>query len=133
MTGDGEDEGTQLVQCLVTADNVTTRVAAIGTHAVLIRRSVFEGLLGDNDPAMFEWFWYPRGEKQSEDVAFSLEARRAGFRLGATTCVKAGHISRVTTGWETYQEYLRLNGTEQPAIEEAHKQGWPVELFGVNT
>jgi hypothetical protein len=45
--------------------------------------------------------------------------------------VKAGHISRVTTGWDTYQEYLRLNGTEQPAIETARGNGWPVELFEV--
>ena len=126
--GNGESDEPQLVQCLVTADNITTRVAAIGTHAVLIRREVFVGLLGDADPDKFEWFWYPRGEKQSEDVAFSLEARRAGFKLGATTSAKAGHISRVTTGWETYQEYLRLNGTEQKAIENAQEKGWHVEM-----
>lgn len=93
----------------VLTSECTEDVAAIGTHAVLIRRRVLEGMLGNNDPSTFEWFYYPRNTKTSEDIAFSVEARNAGFKLGATTGVKAGHISRVTTGWETYQEYVRLN------------------------
>lgn len=95
----------------VYGEDATEDVAIVGTHAVLIRREVFVRLLGDNDPATFDWFFYPRHEKASEDGAFSKEARAAGFRLGATTHVKAGHISRVTTGWETYQEYLQLSGS----------------------
>jgi hypothetical protein len=97
----------------VYGEDVTEDVAIIGTHAVLIRREVFVRLLGDNDPESFDWFFYPRHEKASEDGAFSKEARSAGFRLGATTHVKAGHISRVTTGWETYQEYLQLSGSNE--------------------
>ena len=95
----------------VYGEDVTEDVAIIGTHAVMIRREVFVKLLGDNDPETFDWFFYPRHEKASEDGAFSKEARAAGFRLGATTHVKAGHISRLTTGWETYQEYLQLSGS----------------------
>lgn len=95
----------------VYGEDVTEDVAIIGTHAALIRREVFERLLGDRDPESFDWFYYPRHEKASEDGAFSNEAAAAGFRLGATTHVKAGHISRVTTGWETYQEYLQLSGS----------------------
>ena len=95
----------------VYGEDVTEDVAIIGTHAVLIRREVFARMLGDNDPQTFDWFFYPRHVKASEDGAFSKEARAAGFRLGATTHVKAGHISRVTTGWDTYQEYLQLSGS----------------------
>lgn len=97
----------------VYGEDVTEDVAIIGTHAVLIRREVFTRLLGEDDPKTHDWFFYPRGEKASEDGAFSKEARAAGFRLGATTHVKAGHISRVTTGWETYQEYLQLSGSNR--------------------
>jgi hypothetical protein len=95
----------------VYGDDAIEDVAIIGTHAVLIRREVFVKLLGENKPESFDWFFYPRHEKASEDGAFSKEAAKAGFRLGATTHVKAGHISRVTTGWETYQEYLQLSGS----------------------
>lgn len=112
------DDG-EFVACLVTAENVTEDVAAIGTHSVLIRREVFERLLGDNDPATFQWFYYPREIHMGEDVAFSKDAASAGFRLGATTAVKAGHISRVTTGWDTYAEYNAMNNAEARAREDA--------------
>lgn len=91
----------------------TEPVTAIGTHSVLIRREVFETLARGCNQATFEWFFYPRNSTTSEDIAFSLEAGRAGFKLGATTALKAGHIGRVTTGWQTYQEYLALNGVAQ--------------------
>ena len=112
------DDGV-FVSCLVTAENVTEDVAAIGTHSVLIRREVFERLLGDNDPATYQWFYYPRETNMGEDVAFSRDAAAAGFRLGATSAVKAGHISRVTTGWDTYAEYIALNHTEEKARADA--------------
>lgn len=99
-------------QCVVWEDDYTTEVALIGLHATLIRREVFEAML-DEKPEIglkhFDFFFYPRHEKQSEDSAFSLEATRLGFRLGATTVIKTGHISRVVTGWETYQEFLTLS------------------------
>lgn len=98
-------------EAAVFGEDIIEDVAIVGTHAVLIRREVFVKMLGDNDPANFDWFFYPRHVKASEDGAFSSEAKKLGFRLGATTHVKAGHISRVTTGWETYQEYLELSGT----------------------
>lgn len=121
--------GDDYVNCLVTADNITVDVAGIGTHAVLIRRGVFDAMARGHDPETFEWFWYPRGEKMSEDLAFSQAARAAGFRLGATTAVKAGHISRVTTGWETYQEYIAINGVEHQALADAKENGMHVDLY----
>ena len=106
----------QLMQCFVFDDNFTTDVAIIGAHSVLIRREVFEKLLGGEDPDRFEWFFYPRHNTTSEDAAFSEEAVAAGFRLGATTAVKAGHITRVTTGWETYHEFLEISGQRDRVI-----------------
>lgn len=107
----------ELQQCLVFDDDFTQDVAGIGTHCCLIRREVFEKLLGDNDPETFEWFFYPRNVKESEDMAFSKEAIEAGFSAGATTHLKAGHITRVTTGWDTYQEFLELSGNRQRAVD----------------
>ena len=103
-----------LVQCLVWKDDHTEEVALVGLHATLIRREVFQ-TIKDASPDIpldeFEWFWYPRHEKVSEDAAFSKEARKEfGFTLGATTKVKTAHISKVSTGWETYIEYLHHSG-----------------------
>ena len=85
-------------------------VDIVGTHACLIRRDVFETLLGNNDPETHEWFFYPRHQTDSEDGAFSREAKAAGFRLGATTAIRAGHIFEETADWETYQDYLNVSG-----------------------
>lgn len=106
-----------LMQCLVWKDNHTEEVALVGLHAVLIRRRVFEGMLAAKPDHVseedFDWFYYPRNKNVSEDAAFSEEATKLGYRLGATTAVKTGHISRVTTGWQTYQEQLELSGANE--------------------
>jgi hypothetical protein len=94
-------------------DEFITDVAICGTHALLIRRAVLEAQLGGVDPKEFDWFFYPRHVKSSEDAAWSREVAAMGFRLGATTHVKSGHISRVTIGWETYQEYRELSGANE--------------------
>ncbi len=104
---DGEG---RLHNCLVLDQETTEEVALIGTHAVLIRKSLFQKMLGDEDPEKFEWFFYPRHEKMSEDAGFSFEAAKSGGRLGATSAVQAGHISHLALGWETYQEYLVTSG-----------------------
>lgn len=100
----------EMMECFVTDPNTVQDVDMVGTHACLIRREVFVKMLGDHDPATFEWFYYPRHRADSEDGAFSAEAQAAGFRLGATTAVRAGHVSEVTTSWDSYQEYLQLSG-----------------------
>ncbi len=101
-------------QCVVWKDDHTAEVAAVGLHSTLIRREVFEAMLLDNPDVgleNFDFFFYPRHDKKSEDTAFSFEATRLGFRLGATTAVKSGHISRVVTGWQTYHDYMKFSGT----------------------
>jgi hypothetical protein len=98
------------------ADNTTSEVAYVGLHFVLIRRTVFEAMLAANPdipPTEFEFFTYPRHKKMSEDAAFSLDARALGFKFGATTKVKTGHIGRLTTGWETYHQSMELSGANE--------------------
>jgi hypothetical protein len=67
-------------------------------------------MLGDNNPDDYDWFYYPRGGTTTEDVQFSLDVGKAGFKMGATTAVTAPHLAEVTTGWETYQNYLDVSG-----------------------
>ena len=100
----------QMMEYFVTDPELTEDVDIAGTHALLIRREVFETLLGDGDMETHEWFYYPRHTETSEDSAFSHDAQSAGFRIGATSAIRAGHICEITTGWETYQDYLRFSG-----------------------
>lgn len=99
-----------MMECFVTEPDRTEEVDMIGTHACLFRREVFTRLLGDGDAKTHDWFFYPRHDNASEDGAFSEEAQTAGFRLGATSAVRAGHVTEVTTTWDTYQEYLQVTG-----------------------
>lgn len=98
-----------LKKCVVYGD-ATEDVAIAGLHACLIRRQVFEKMLGKNDPATFDWFYYPQNTLTTEDAAFSQMALNHGFRIGATTAVKANHIAQLSIGWETYQDYLYSSG-----------------------
>ena len=100
----------QMMEYFVTDPELTEDVDIAGTHALLIRREVFETLLGNGDVNLHEWFYYPRHTETSEDSAFSHDAKAAGFRIGATSAIRAGHICEITTGWETYQDYLRFSG-----------------------
>lgn len=102
-----------LMQCLVWKDDHTEETAMAGLHNTLIRKEVFEKMMELNPEVPledFNWFYYPRHGWQSEDGKFSQDAIDAGFRIGSTTKVKAGHISRLTTGWETYQQYIQVSG-----------------------
>lgn len=101
----------EMTEHVVIDPDLIEDVDVCGTHACLFRREVFERLLGDNDPEWFEWFFYPRHKPDSEDAAFSYEAQAAGFRLGATTAIRAGHVCEVTTDWGTYQDYLHVTGS----------------------
>ncbi len=100
----------QTMEYFIRDPDVTSDVDIAGTHACLIRREVFETLLGAADKEYHEWFYYPRHSETSEDGAFSQDAIAAGFRVGATTAVRAGHICEMVTTWESYQEYLKISG-----------------------
>ena len=111
-----QSEDGQNLQCMVTGEG-TEAVSMIGTHCAMFRREIFEKIYqvhgADIDLEDFEWFCYPRHEKKSDETQLSIEAIELGYKLGATTAVKAGHISKVVTGWETYQEYLDMSGTKE--------------------
>lgn len=103
------DEAGTLHNCLIFGD-ITEEVAMVGTHCVLMRREVFEKMLGDNDKETYHWFYYPRHQQMTEDAAFSFDAIGAGFKLGATSHVRVNHLSHLSVGWDTYQEYLQTSG-----------------------
>lgn len=103
-------DGNGILHSCILLGETTEDVALIGTHCALIRREVFEKLLGKDKPEEHDWFWYPRHQKMTEDAAFSEEALAAGFRLGATTAVKTNHIGHLPVGWDAYQEYLHTSG-----------------------
>lgn len=107
------DEQKILRKCLVLQEGYTDDVDVVGLHACLARREVFEAMLGDNDPETFNWFYYPREGFNTEDAMFSFDAKKAGFRLGATSAVKASHLVHLPIGWETYQEYLGTSGQRE--------------------
>lgn len=99
-------------------DEMTGEVDAVGLHCTLVRREVFTRMLGDKDPKTFDWFYYPLGlDNGGEDVEFSENAQKLGFRMGATTKVKTGHLSVVVSGWDTYQEYLDTSGTKERTLK----------------
>lgn len=108
--------GGQFMRKLLVAgqhDDITEDVALVGTHCALFRREIFETMCNSHPEVpieRFDWFYYPRHNPDGEDTALSLEAGELGYRLGATTHVKAGHISSVVTGWETYQDYIQVSG-----------------------
>ena len=104
------------VQCIITMDNYTEPVGLVGAHAAFYRMEMFKHIYEvEGRPAgiplnKFEWFYFPRHEHTGEDGFFSTQMEKYGYKMGATTVVKAGHRSMVTTGWETYLEYLETNG-----------------------
>jgi SAM-dependent methyltransferase len=105
-----------LMQCIVWKDDHTEETAMAGLHNTLIRREVFEKMMeAEPDVSLqdFNWFFYPRHGWRSEDSSFCFEARKQGFKVASTTKLKAGHITRVTTGWQTYQEFLQASGAAE--------------------
>jgi len=100
----------QMTEYFVTEPDRIEDVDIVGTHACLFRREVFEQMLGDNDPETYDWFYYPRHSGTSEDSAFSIDAKEAGFRLGATAAIRAAHLFEGITDWNAYQEYIDITG-----------------------
>lgn len=106
----------QTAEYYVTDPDVLGDVSVGGTHCLMVRREVFEEMRENGcretgvDPAAWEWFFYPRHKADSEDGAFSEEALAAGFRIGATTAIRAGHLCELETHWGSYMDYLQYSG-----------------------
>lgn len=118
----------QFMEIFVTHDNWAHDVAAAGTHCCIVRREVLEAILGDHEPAAFDWFYYPRHREESDEVSLSREAKDLGFRVGATTAIKVDHIAELSTGWDQYQEWLKLTGRDR-LIERYRDLGQMVAKF----
>jgi hypothetical protein len=79
-----------------------TPCAALGL--VFIRRRVLEGMLGDADPATFEWFKMLGAS--SLDLWFYREVQRLGFRAGVDRDEWIGHVGRYIWGKGDYERAL---------------------------
>jgi hypothetical protein len=107
---DAEKQAYQFMECFVLEEEFIEDVALAGTHCCMVRREVLETILGDNDPEEFEWFCYTRHNRESDEVSLSRDALAHGFRIGATTAIKTGHLTELTTGWDTYKDWLDNTG-----------------------
>jgi len=94
----------------------TKEVTMAGFHFTLIRREVLARIFEEEKDQterpekLFEWAYYPRHYEYHEDAAFCEHARKYNFRIGATSVIKTGHITRIVSGWETYMQFLEISG-----------------------
>ena len=126
-------DGDGLIQCLVINEGVMD-VGLIGTHAAIFRREVFTGIYEAYGKGIdfedFQWFCYPRHQRKSDEATLSLEAGDLGFRLGATTDIRAGHISKAALGWTEYQEFLAKTHARERAKYYERLAGLVAEFTG---
>jgi hypothetical protein len=110
-----ENELGDYVQSFILGEG-TQEVIMVGFHFTLIRREVLERIFEEEKdqvpdrPDLFEWAYYPRHADFVEDAAFCELVRKYGYRIGSTSKVKTGHITRIVSGWDTYQDYLEISG-----------------------
>jgi hypothetical protein len=93
-----EHEGIYRALDLREHDAVLTRVAAVGTGMMLIRRNVFETI---KKP------WFTITPNSGEDMLFCKEARRAGFEIYCDLGCPIGHLTttavlpvKTASGWK---------------------------------
>lgn len=115
--GEQSKRGTFLMTQLPLDPNHVYPVGAVSLHFTLIRRSVFETILGSDDPRFTFWFEY--SQDNGEDVTFSRKAKAIGARMGMTTKLKVGHVSEGVHGWDTmvdfyYYRFLHESGELPP-------------------
>ena len=79
------------------------RVYATGFGMVLTSTRMLRGMKGAKD--MFQWFVYPHNLCPNEDVAFCINANKAGYKLYMDSRIKILHISkdRPLIGEELYE------------------------------
>lgn len=86
-------------------NNAVIGVDAVGLAFTLVKREVFEKLLGKYGALYTSWFqWGPHTE--GEDVFFSRSCRDLGLHLTVDTNVKIGHVGRYTFTWDDHQRWL---------------------------
>lgn len=88
-------------------DGDVVPVDMVGLAFTLIRRRVFEAMLGESAPEQGFFFSYGPG-RESDDVPFCRRVRELGFRMAVDTAVKIDHIGAFAYGWHQYQALRRV-------------------------
>lgn len=78
-------------------------VDAVGLGFTLIRRRVFEKLLGNRDADRYAWFLMAQ-TSVTEDFHFSFLAREKGFRMAIDTGIHLGHVGNHIYTMDDYLE-----------------------------
>lgn len=93
-----------------------------GLAFTLIRRHVFEAMIGEWGPAWTQFF--PMVSQQSDDAQFCVQAKALGMRIGVCLDVPIGHIGKQIYGRPQLEGWLaevsdalnaELGGTDAPA------------------
>lgn len=121
---EAQARGTHFTTQLPLDPDFIYEAGAVSLHFTLIRRWIFEKLLDPLGPERTYWFEYK--QDQGEDMTFSVNARRAGARMGMTTRLKVAHGSYVQMGWASMIEYYDAkfraqSGEPPPSVEGLHK------------
>lgn len=96
--------GDYYVHHLDYGDEPVTEVDMVGLAFTLVRRHVFEAMIGQWGPTWTHFF--PYVASQSDDAAFCQRAQRLGFRMAVALNVHIGHIGKQTFGHAQFQEWL---------------------------
>ena len=86
-------------------DNSVVDVDAVGMAFTLIKRHVFESMIGEHGSGWTVWFdWGLHSE--GEDIRFSRRCREKGYKLAVDTNCKIKHIGPRAYGWEEHQQLV---------------------------
>ena len=85
-------------------DGEVKPVDATGLAFTLVKRHVFEAMLGEYGIDYTYFFSYGRGI-ESDDIPFCGNARELGFKLAVDTNAKIGHIGQIVLGWQEYHDW----------------------------
>lgn len=85
-------------------DGALVEVDVVGLGFTLIKRHVFEGAI--NPHGAMHTYWYRWGDgNDGEDVVFSQNAQREGYRLAVDTSVKVDHLGTYAFGWQSWMDW----------------------------
>jgi hypothetical protein len=93
----------------------TIRVDTTGLAFTLIRRRVFEAMIGEDGIDYAYFFKYGRG-RETEDIPFCRAARALGFSIAVDTDVQPGHIGRHAFTYADVLAYRAKQANDGPKV-----------------
>lgn len=87
-------------------DNSVVDVDAVGMAFTLVKRHVFEAMIGEHGTGWTVWFDWGK-HSEGEDIRFSRRCREKGFSLAVDTHCKIEHVGSRTYGWKEHQQLIK--------------------------